>query len=170
MGEQVRLWPYARGVYARDVLYRLWLMVEESKDMGNLFWGSQDPEAIRGDLPSFCKFFDDPNRVLIVVATPDGSDLIGFLFFDDFVTDYRCFGSVYIKPDYRGTETREAITMSCDLIFNKFHLEAIWGATLSKAAVLACRMVGFEQMATLPEFTRVDGQVRDAYIVRKLRS
>jgi RimJ/RimL family protein N-acetyltransferase len=144
-------------------------MVEATGDTGRLLWGSNDPPAIKGDLQAFCTYFNDPNRVVIVVATLEGNDIVGFLWFDDLVPELRCFGSVYIKPSYRGAAGNEAITLACNYIFETFQVGAIWGITPWKAAKAACAQVGFKPVTTLPAFTRIDGQVRDAYVIRKVR-
>jgi len=168
-GKHVRIWPYVRGEYAKDTLYHLWQMVDATGDTGRLLWGSQASPAIRGDLEAFVGFFNDPNRLVIIAAKADGSDIVGFLWFDDLVPEHRCFGSVYIKPDYRGAVGNEAIMLACDHVFDLFKVKSIWGITPWRAAKAACAQVGFKTVATLPAFTRVDGEVYDAYVLRKER-
>jgi hypothetical protein len=165
----VRIWPYIRGEYARDTLYHLWSMVEATGDTGHLLWGSNDPPAIKGDLEAFIRYFSDANRIVVVVAKEDGSDIVGFLWFDDLIPEHRCFGSVYIKPQYRGAVGNEGISLACDYVFELFKVQAIWGVTPWRAARHACHQVGFQTVATLPQFTKVEGKVLDAYVVRKVR-
>lgn len=166
----VQIWPYVRGEYPRDTMYKIWAMVEEAKAAEHLFWGSQEPDAIKGDLTAVVKFFDDPNRVLLMVATEDNKDLIGFLWFDDFIPGLRCFGSVFIKPQYRGKLGNAGIIKACQYIFDMCEVQTIWGVTPwreARSAVMAC---GFQTVAQLRNFVRVGSEVLDAHIVKKERT
>jgi hypothetical protein len=165
----VQIFPYVRGEYPRDTMYAIWRMVEEAKAAEHLFWGSQEPDAIKGDLTAIVKFFDDQNRVLIMLSTEDGKDMIGFLWFDDFIPGLRCFGSVFIKPQYRGKVGNAGIVKACQYVFDVFHVKAIWGVTPwreARAAVMAC---GFQTVTVLKEFVKVGNEVLDAHIVKKER-
>lgn len=165
----VEIWPYVRGQYPRDTMWTVWRMVEEAKAAPHLFWGSQEPDAIKGDLVAVTKFFDDPNRVLIMLSTPDNTDLVGFLWFDDFIPGLRCFGSVFIKPQYRGKVGNAGIVKACQYVFDTFQVSTIWGITPwreAKAAVMAC---GFQPVALLRKFVKVGDEVLDAHVVKKER-
>lgn len=148
-------------------MYTIWRMVEEAKAAPQLFWGSQEPDTIKGDLTAIAKFFDDPNRVLIMLATEDQKDLIGFLWFDDFVPGLRCFGSVFIKPQYRGKVGNAGIVQACQYVFDALNVNTIWGITPwreARAAVIAC---GFQPVAVLNRFIKVGDEVLDAHVVKK---
>jgi hypothetical protein len=150
-------------------MHKIWAMVEEAKAAPHLFWGSQEPDAIKGDLTAIVKFFDDPNRILLMVATPDQSDIIGFLWFDDFVPDLRCFGSVFIKPKYRGKVGNAGIVKACQYVFDIMNVRAIWGITPwreARSAVMAC---GFQTVTVLKDFVKVGDEALDAYVVKKER-
>lgn len=150
-------------------MYTIWRMVEEAKAAPQLFWGSQDPDAIKGDLTAIVKFFDDPNRVLVMLATEDQQDLIGFLWFDDFIPGLRCFGSVFIKPKYRGKVGNAGIVQACQYVFDVLDVQTIWGITPwreARAAVMAC---GFQPVAVLKGFIKVGDEVLDAHVVKKER-
>lgn len=165
----VEIWPYVRGQYPRDTMYTIWRMVEEAKAAPHLFWGSQEPETIKGDLVAMAKFFDDPNRVLVMLSTADNTEPVGFLWFDDFVPNLRCFGSVFIKPKYRGKVGNAGIVKACQYIFDSFGVKTIWGITPwreAKAAVMAC---GFQPVALLRQFVKVGDEVLDAHVVKKER-
>lgn len=165
----VQLFPYLRGEYPRDTMYKIWHMVEEAKASSHLFWGSQDPDAIKGDLTAICRFFDDPGRALIMLATEDNKDLIGFLWFDDFIPGLRCFGSVFIRPQYRGKVGNAGIVKACQYVFDVLNVQAIWGITPwreARSAVVAC---GFQQVTVLKAFTKVGDEVLDAHVVKKER-
>ena len=165
----VQIHPYLRGEYPRDTMFKIWRMVEDAKASAHLFWGSQEPDAIKGDLTAVCNFFHDPNRVLIMVATEDNTDLIGFLWFDDFIPKLRCFGSVFIKPEYRGKLGHAGILKACQYVYDFLDVQTIWGVTPwkeARAAVMAC---GFQTVALLRQFVKVNGEVLDAHIVKKER-
>ena len=144
-------------------------MVEEAKAASHLFWGSQEPAAIKGDLVGITKFFDDPNRILVMLSTEDNTNLVGFLWFDDFVPEFRCFGSVFIKPQYRGKVGNAAIVKACQYVFDTFNVKTIWGITPwreARSAVVAC---GFQPVALLRNFVKVGDEVLDAHVVKKER-
>jgi hypothetical protein len=150
-------------------MYKIWAMVEEAKAASQLFWGSQEPDAIKGDLTAIAKFFDDTNRALLMVATEDNTDLIGFLWFDDFVPGLRCFGSVFIKPKYRGKIGNAGIVKACQYVFDTCNVKTIWGITPwreARAAVMAC---GFQSVTVLKSFVKVGDEVLDAHVVKKER-
>ena len=70
-GERVKLWPYPTSVYSRNLLGRLWQVIEQWGDGSLLFWGNAAPPDIRMDLPAFCAFFSTDTRVLFLITTPD---------------------------------------------------------------------------------------------------
>lgn len=150
-------------------MYKIWSMVEEAKAASHLFWGSQEPDTIKGDLVAVTRFFDDQSRALIMLATEDNSDLIGFLWFDDFVPGLRCFGSVFIKPKYRGKIGNAGIVRACQYVFDVLNVKTIWGITPwreARSAVMAC---GFQSVTVLKEFAKVGDEVLDAHVVKKER-
>lgn len=167
--QSIHIWPYVRGEYPRDTMATIWRMVEEAKAASHLFWGSQEPDAIKGDLVAIAKFFDDPNRILVMLSTADHTDLIGFLWFDDFIPKLRCFGSVFIKPAYRGKIGNAGIVKACQYIFDAFDVQTIWGITPwreARSAVMAC---GFQTVTVLKSFVKVGDEVLDAHVVKKER-
>jgi RimJ/RimL family protein N-acetyltransferase len=165
----IRLWPYQRGLYARDVLYLVWRMLEDAQAQDQLFWGVHDAPEIKGDLVACVRFFDDPGRHLVLVSTADHTDWVGCAWFDDLVPGYRCFGSIFVKPQYRGTHSREVLQQCCAYAFATLGIEQIWGVTPWPLARNLCLRSGFEEVAILPGFTKLNGELRDAYIVRKVR-
>ncbi len=166
----MQILPYARGVYGRDTLYPIWLMIEEANAADGLFWGNHDLPQHKGDLVSFVKYFDDPNRYLLMIVTTDGSDLIGCVWFDDVVPKYRCFGSIFIKPQYRGELSREAVELCCNYAFDMLQIDSIWGVTPWERARNLCLRCGFDNVTTLPEFTLIDDKPHDVYVVKKVRT
>ncbi len=170
IGQTVRIWPYARGLYPRDTLYRLWRVIEECGAGPKLFWGSHDPATIHSDLTAFVKFFDDTQtRCLLVVTTPDAQEIAGAIWFDDFVPQYRCFGSIFIRPKYAGAPAMEAVHLALNYAFTALDVRQVWGVTPWKTAKALCQRCGFDVVATLPGLTQLDGIPRDVTILRKMR-
>lgn len=166
VGTSVRLWPYVRGYYARDTMYRLWKTIEDAQAGPQLFWGSQDRQEIHGDLVMFCRFFDDASRHLVILTNLDGSAIIGCIWFDELIPEYRAFGSIFLVPDSRGKQSQEAIQLGIRYGFETFQLRSIWGLTPWPAAVRLCHQAGFETVAVLPGFTKLDGICRDVTVLR----
>lgn len=166
MSTHVRIWPYVRGCYGRDILYRLWRMIEDSGDGRSLFWGSHDDPLIHGDLVAFVKFCEDPQRILLMITTRDGSDLAGLAWFDDVVPTLRAFGSIYIAPSHRGPFSEEAARLCLTYAFDLLNVESIWGITPWRAAVALCDRCGFERVTVLPAFTKFNDTVSDVTVLR----
>jgi RimJ/RimL family protein N-acetyltransferase len=166
-GKLVRLWPYQRGAYARDAIYALWRMVENSKAGHKLFWGSHDPDAIHSDLTAFCEFFDpirNPGRLLLMVQTIETNTLAGLIWFDDIIPKFRAFGSIFILPQYRGEASREAVHVALRFAFEVQEWQSVWGVTPWPEAAKLIEKAGFERLAILPNFALVQGQPKSVFI------
>ena len=165
----VKLWPYIRGVYSKDVLYRLWRVVEESGAGPSLCWGQHDPEPMRHDLPSFVRFAEDPGRHLFLLTNDDGKEIVGCLWFDDIIPNYRCFGSIFMRPSHRGDESLEAMRLGLAYAFGPLHMQQVWGITPWNAAKQLCLAVGFAEVAVLPGFAWVHGRPQDVTVLRLIK-
>lgn len=170
IGTQVRLWPYLRGAYAKDLLYRLWVLVEQADAFHQLFWGLHEPEARHGDLEHFCRFFgEDSGRQLFIVESTTKDEIAGFLWLDDVVPAHRAMGSVFMAKDYRGKAASEAVRLFCDYAFTNLGLQSIWGVTPWPQAASLISGVGFERIAVLPAFAVVQGVSHDVRIFRLMK-
>ena len=168
-GERVKLWPYARGIYARDILYRLWRVVEDHEAASKMFCGSQDEDILKGDLVSFVKYFDDPGRYLLIVTDLTGDDIAGCIWFDDLMPKFRAFGSVFMRQKYGGEGSMEAVRMALGYAYTVLEVESVWGVTPWRTAKQLCTRCGFEDVALLPAFARVNGLCHDVTILRHRR-
>jgi len=167
MGRLVRLWPYLRGAYPKDTLYRLWRLVEEAKAFHQLFWGLHTVEEKHGDLEHFCRYFsEDSGRLLFIVQNTNMDEIAGFLWFDDVIPNTRAIGSVFMALGYRGKAGIEAVRLFCDYGFEELKLQAIWGVTPWPQAARLITEVGFDRMAVLPDFAQVDGIDHDVRVFR----
>lgn len=165
IGKQVRLWPYLRGAYSKDLLYRLWALVATADAFHQLFWGLHEHESRHGDLEHLCRYFgEDAGRQLFIVQAVDKDELAGFLWLDDVVPGYRGIGSVFMSPDYRGKAAQEAVRLFCDYCFTVIGIQSIWGVTPWPQAASLITEVGFERRAVLPDFALVQGVSYDVRI------
>lgn len=168
-GELVKLWPYLSGVYSRDILGRLWRIIETEGDGPRLFWGNTAPIEVRMDLPSFCAFFSTDARQLLFITTPDGSEIIGCTWWDDIVHGHHAFGSLYMIPGYRGKASLEATRLSTDWAFEHFQCQRLWALTPWPEVASMITQAGFVRVATLPEFAISNGETHDVGVFRKVR-
>lgn len=167
IGRQVRLWPYLRGAYPKDTLYRLWSLVEQADAFHQLFWGLHTDESKHGDLEHFCRFFaEDSGRSLFIVQSVNKDEIAGFLWLDDVIPNTRAVGSVFMALGYRGKAASEAVRLLCDYSFQEYGLQALWGVTPWPQAASLITEVGFERMASLPAFAKVRGIMHDVRIFR----
>lgn len=170
IGQQVRLWPYLRGAYTKDVLYRLWLLVAKAEGFHQLFWGLHETESRHGDLEHFCRYFsEESGRQLFIMEAVQKDEIAGFLWLDEVVPSYRGIGSIFMSPAYRGKAATEAVRLFCDYIFTYVELQSIWGVTPWPQAARIITEVGFERVAVLPQFALVQGISYDVRIFRLLR-
>ncbi len=169
-GEYVKLWPYLTGVYSRDILGRLWQMIEQHGDGPRLFWGNAAPLDVRMDLPAFCAFFSTDTRALLFITQPDGEAIIGCAWWEEIIPGHQAFGSIYLIPSYRGRAALEAINLGTQWAFDQFDLRQVWAVTPWPAAAALITRAGYERMATLPDFARVTDEVHDVGVFRKVRT
>lgn len=170
IGQHVRLWPYLRGAYSKDLLYRLWALVAKEEAFHHLFWGLHEVESRHGDLEHFCRFFgEETGRQLFIVQAIEKDELAGFLWLDDVVPFHRGIGSVFMSPAYRGKAAAEAVRLFCDYCFTNMGIQSIWGVTPWPEAANLIMGVGFERMALLPQFAMVKGISHDVRIFRLLK-
>lgn len=170
IGQYIRLWPYLRGAYAKDLLYRLWALVAKEEAFHQLFWGLHESESRHGDLEHFCRFFsEDTGRQLFIVQSVDKDELAGFLWLDDIVPFHRGIGSLFISPAYRGKAAAEAVRLFCDYCFTNIGLQSIWGVTPWPQAAHLITEIGFERIAILPNFALVQDIPHDVRIFRLMK-
>ena len=168
-GERVKLWPYMAGVYSRDLLGRLWRVIETHGDGARLFWGNANPPDIRMDLPAFCAFFSSDSRALLLITNPDGSEIIGCTWWDDIVPGHHAFGSLYMVPAYRGRPSLEATRLSAQWAFSHYACRQLWALTPWPEVASMITHAGFSRVATLPAFALWQGQTHDVGVFRKVR-
>lgn len=168
-GQQVQLWPYSRGLYPRDTLHTLWRLVEDGGGAAQVFHsqrgGDSDPYPWQGDLTEFVRYFDEPGRRHLLIAT-QGEALMGLCWFDDIVPGHRAAYNLFFRKRAYGTIAHEATTLALRYGFDVLGVQSIWGYTPWRAAVEHGRRHGFRVVATLPGFAQVDGRPRDVMMLK----
>lgn len=168
-GTLVRLWPYQRGAFARDVLYHLWRMVEDNHAGPRLFWGHHSHPLLHSDLTAFCEFFDayqHPDRLLLIVQDIASDAIAGFMWFDDVIPNHRAFGSIFMDPRFRGDASREAVTIFTEYGVGVLGLNSVWGLTPWPEACRLIERCGYQRIATLPDFGLVQEKPVTVFVYR----
>jgi hypothetical protein len=112
-GQHVRLYPYQRGAFPREVLYACWRAVEDEGAAPRLFYAQLcADEAHRGDLPEFIAYMTDPKRLVYIAQRLKDDSLAGLVWFDDIVPGYRAAANIFYRrrcwgaPDPGGPPAR----------------------------------------------------------------
>lgn len=169
-GEYVKLWPYPTSAYSRNLLGRVWQLIETHGEGERLFWGNAAPPDMRMDLPAFCAFFSADTRAPLFITTPDGEELIGCAWWEEIIPGHQACGSVYLIPAHRGRAALEAVQLGTQWAFERFGLRQVWAVTPWPAAAALITRAGYQRVATLPEFARTDDGVHDVGVFRKVRT
>lgn len=170
-GKQVRLWPYASGYYARDLVYRLWRIVEDEKAIPLIFWARfavsrETPVETRGDLIDFARILGTTNGVLLIVTEIQTDALAGFIWFEQIVPKYKAMAGIFMRQKYWGDPAIEAGRLAERYAFETLDLQALWAETPWQSAVNYCQRIGFKLMAVLPDFTLINGKEHDVTFLR----
>jgi hypothetical protein len=169
-GSLVRLYPYDRGAFPREVLYAMWRAVEDDHASRYLFYGQvcQD-EHHRGDLQEFVTYFTDPKRLLYIAQSLRTDELAGMVWFDDIQPGYRAAANVYFRRRSWGPAALEGSRLAIGAAFDALKLEHVWAYTPWDHAVRHAKRAGMMPVALLPGFVRIDGQPRDIHVLRLKR-
>lgn len=167
-GVHVRVLPYVRGCYPRDMLYRLWHVIEQEGASEKLFFSGfprGTPISCHGDLIHFMQVCSEPGRVTLLIESVADQELAGAFWFEDFIPDWRCLASIFIRRKYWGAISEEAARLSLAYAFEQFNLQAIWALTPWATARSLSQRCGLTEVATLPGFvTDADNEPRDVSI------
>ena len=173
-GKHVRLWPYAPGYYSRDLVYRLWRIVEDEKAIPLTFWGrftvlSETPIETRGDLMDFARILATTNGVLLIVTETQTDALAGFIWFEEIVPKYKAVAGIFMRQKYWGDPATEAGRLGERYAFETLDLQSLWAITPWQAAINYCKRIGFKPIALLPDFALINGRERDVTFLRITR-
>jgi len=169
-GKLVKLWPYSRGLYPRDILYRVWAAMEQDNAAHLVFHGQQVPSDMiytwRGDLTEFIKYFDQPTRLLVICECIEDKEIAGFIWFDDVVPGFRALANIFFRRKYYGQVSHEASILAKEYAFDGLGIKSLWAFTPWLWAAKHAESIGFEKIVVLPGLYIVDGQLRDAYVLK----
>lgn len=132
----VRVRPYIRERYDRDILYILWQLIEEHpEDWREIFWSDAEdwpwPEEWFGDLSYFIGYLTNPkdHKVIFFVIDEKENRLIGFTWFNNInIKEATCDSNIWMHRAYRGARTIEAMEKSVKMMFAA-GIETIYGTT-----------------------------------------
>ena len=169
-GQYVRLYPYQRGAFPREVLYACWRAVEDEGAARLLFYAQPvTDEAQRGDLTEFVSYMTDPKRLLYIAQNLKTDQLAGMVWFDDIQPGYRAAANVFFRRRSWGAPALEGSRLALGHVFETLHVESIWAYTPWPHAVRHAQRAGMMPVALLPGFVRVDGVARDIHVLRLRR-
>lgn len=169
-GQHVRLYPYARGAFPRNVLYAAWRLVEDDGAAPKLFYAQPAAtEAQRGDLEEFVTYFTDPKRRLYLAQSLKTDELAGMVWFDDIQPGHRAAANVFFRRRFWGAAALEGSRLALGHAFAVLNLASIWAYTPWPNAVRHAQRAGMEMMACLPGFVMIEGVPRDIHVLRVRR-
>lgn len=171
-GERVKIWPWARGFYARDMLYWLWRMMEGERMTDVVFYKkttlmAPPPISTHMDLVEFIQFFtlSSGSRLLLIPRVKDTEEVIGFSWYDDVVLGDSASASMFYRKKFWGEVAQEATLLGLRYGFEILKLQKVWGYSPWKASVAHRGRVGFREIAEVPEaITDTQGKTRTLYI------
>jgi RimJ/RimL family protein N-acetyltransferase len=157
VGEYCSVWPYVRGHFSRDFLYRLWTLIEAEHDWPSILWEyepSTTPIDQHGDLVEWIYYMQsllDP-KALLMVQDQLSKEIAGLIWFYRQKED-SAHASIWISKRYRGTAlTRDAVSMGLEYAFYARHWKTVYAVTPWAIARNLLKRCGFSQLASVPEY------------------
>ena len=168
-GEHVIMWPYARGVYPPDTLYRLWKAFHGSGMVDLAFYGSlAGPErAVPHDLEEMVSYLS--STVLLIAQSKEHDEIAGAFWFSGVSIGAQAAGNCFYLRKFWGDPAREATRIAFNYGFEELDLQQIWGFSPWMTAIKHAVSCGAEQVATLPDFIRIKGVNRAIHVCRITR-
>lgn len=164
----VRLWPYAPGVYGRDALYRVWKLMEDDGATKQAFWDEAMWET-GGDLASFMRGFDGPQKLLLLIERVDTGQLCGCFWVTQMSLGHQAFVGMWMQSGARGALSVEGARLSLRYTFDVTEAKQLWALTPWPKAAALCIRTQFELVAILPDFCRWEGKDKDVRVYRLTR-
>ena len=154
-GKFCSVWPYLRGHFERDFLYKLWCIIEAEQDWKSLLWEmppSDTPIDQRGDLIEWIHYMEsilDP-KSLLMVQDNQSKEIAGLIWFNRQKPD-SAHGAIWMSKKYRGGYTREAVKLGLEYAFYARGWQTIYAITPWAVARNLLRKCGWTQLAKVPE-------------------
>ena len=172
-GKLIKVWPYSRGYYQRDILYHAWQVMDKEDLLQFIFHGQAEPVGKpikqRGDLIEFIKYFTDNSRALLIIQRKDTDKIGGLMWLDDIIQGFRACGNLCFAKDCRKEFVQEATQICFDYSFKVFGLKSLFGFTPWGPATEYALRSGMTQVARVPEFQMINDVPTDIAIVRITR-
>ena len=170
-GEHVRIHPWARGCYARDMLYFLWKMMENEGMTNTVFYertSTEDkmPISTEMDLIEFCHYFSSvSNRLLLIPQHIETQEVMGFAWYDGVILGVSGKGSMFYRKKFWGEMAKEASTLCLKYGFEILGFQKVWGLSPWQASVKHRARLGFKEVAEVPDaFQDAKGKSRSMYV------
>jgi RimJ/RimL family protein N-acetyltransferase len=158
-GDTCSLISYDRILSKKDILHTLWKLTEEDGDSEKILWAFEHK-----DLTQFIQCVAGIGHLLLIVYTPDYSEIAGFIWFNTIQPGFKANIGVYIRKKYRKQITDEATKLSTDHMFHAFDVQGVWAHTIWDNARKATVRTGFQEVAIIPDSVLLDGKIYNQYI------
>ena len=167
--EHLKCWPYVRGHYQRDTLYQIWSLIEQAGDWDKIFWENQPgdtPISIKGDLTAWVQFVEDPidKKILLIMVSRSDNQIAGIVWFNH-VKNNEAYGCIWMRPEYRGAASREAVHLGLEHAFYAMGWTKVWAATPWPRARNLIKKSGFSDVVTLPGMHKVGDKPGNVFIL-----
>ncbi len=171
-GDLVKLWPFARGYYRRDLYYLLWRMMEDERMTDTIFYryttaANPTPIDTHMDLTEFVQYFSlaIATRLLLIPTYKETGEMIGFSWYDDVVLGESATGNMFYRKKFWGEVAREATELALRYGFGILQLKKVWAYSPWLASVKHRARLGFTEITEIPEAVKDrSGKMRTMYI------
>lgn len=152
----VSMFPYVRGHFDRDFLYRLWTLIEAENDWPAIMWDykeSDTPISQHGDLVEWIHYMESPfdPKALMLVQDNDTKRICGLIWFNKIKAD-SAHGSIWMSREARGQpHVREAVNLGLEYAFYARGWKAVYALTPWAVAKNLLRRCAFTEVAVIPD-------------------
>lgn len=136
----------------------LYVTLKEEEMLPSLFW-QYGRELSCTEFHT--AFMDSEKRPLWILHDCAGETRSVGCIFADSIEPYRAMVSIAVSRLYRGEMCEQTCRKMIPRLFRELGTRSLWTATPHFGAKVLCQRLGFERMATLPDFAHVDGNLRD---------
>ena len=154
-GKLVKMWPWARGFYKRDMLYDLWQIMEAEGMTDTIFYSAtikaDVPVSTHMDLIEFVNYFGTSGRLLLIPQHIESGEIIGFSWYENTLLGEYGQGNMFYRKKFWGDAALEASQLALRYGFEVFRFKKVWGHSPWLASVKHRAKLGFKEQAAIPE-------------------
>lgn len=151
--------PYGRGEgYPADTLYHAWKAMHDAQALARVFY-----EQPVHDLEAFCEYMT--HAVLFLAVTRESPSVVGAVWFTG-VTPERGNIGIWYRKELWGEYSRTLTRRVCTYAFHTFGWRHMFGFTPWRAAAQHGLTLGWQAIATLPQFVRVGTRLLPLHVIR----